>query len=169
MSFCCTELPGMVRLLPLSTPIVITKDQQLQWSRVEITYLEDILNKVGRVSPKHSPSSFLSVVLKFLSENYDKDTRIINANRVFQKAWLLIFYKFPPWGFEADQKFDNKYKQKLGSILFCVWSQRTSKRKENWQMSYCVSKSSTEFYGILRNTSTYPRTLKHLQRCFACD
>ena len=169
MSFCCTELPEMVGFLPTFTPVVITKDQQLQWSRVEITYLEDILNKVGRVSPKHSPSSFLWVVLKFLSENYDKDTQIINANRVFQKAWLLIFYKFPPWGFEADQKFDNKYKQKLDSILCFVWSQGTLKRKENWQMSYCVSKSGTELYVILRNTSTYPRTLKHLQRCFACD
>ena len=32
---------------------------------------------------------------------------------------LLICYKFPPWDFEADQNFDNKYKQQLDSILIC--------------------------------------------------
>ena len=77
----------MVGILPTFTPVVITKDQQLQWSRVEITYLEDILNKVGRVvSSKQWSSSLFIVILKFLSENYDKDTQIINANRVFEKA-----------------------------------------------------------------------------------
>ena len=29
------------------TPVVITKDQQLQWLRAEITYLEDILSRHG--------------------------------------------------------------------------------------------------------------------------
>ena len=53
----------MVRVLPTFTPVVIKKDQQLQWSRVEITYLEDIVNKVGIVSSKHWLSSFLSVDL----------------------------------------------------------------------------------------------------------
>ena len=54
-----------------------------------------------------------------MSENYNKNTQIIYANREFEKAqmshniWvykrgLLICYKFPPWGFKADQNFDNK-------------------------------------------------------------
>ena len=30
-----------------------------------------------------------------------------------------MYYKFPPWDFEADQNFDNKYKQQLDSILIC--------------------------------------------------
>ena len=63
MSFWCTELLGMIGSLPIFIPIVITKGQQLQWSRVKITYLEDIPNKVGIVSSKRWPSSLLSVVL----------------------------------------------------------------------------------------------------------
>ena len=31
----------------ISTPAVITKDQQLQWSSMETTYLEDILSSHG--------------------------------------------------------------------------------------------------------------------------
>ena len=62
------------------------KGQQLQWSKVEITYLEDILSKVGIVSSKHWSSSLLIVFLKFLTENYDKNTQIVNANGVFEKA-----------------------------------------------------------------------------------
>ena len=69
----CIELLEMVRVLPTFTPVVIKKDQQLQWSRVEITYLEDIVNKVGIVvSSKHWLSSFLSVDLKSLSENHEE-------------------------------------------------------------------------------------------------
>ena len=63
----------MVGVLSTFTPVVITKGQQLLRSRVEITYLEDLLNKVGMVvSVKHWPSSLLSVVLKSLSENHEE-------------------------------------------------------------------------------------------------
>ena len=69
----CIELLEMVSVLPTFTPVVIKKGQQLQWSRVEITYLEDIVNKVGIVvSSKHWLSSLLSVDLKSLSENHEE-------------------------------------------------------------------------------------------------
>ena len=53
-----------------------------------MTYLEDILNKVGIVSSKHLRSYLLSVALKFFTEKCDKDTQIIDLNRVFEKAQM---------------------------------------------------------------------------------
>ena len=39
---CCIGLHAMAGMRPTFMPVVITRDQQLQWSRVEILYLEDI-------------------------------------------------------------------------------------------------------------------------------
>ena len=128
MSFWCTELLGMIGSLPIFIPIVITKGQQLQWSRVKITHLEDIPNKVGIVSSKHWPSSLLSVVLfGRLRQGYS----IINE------------------GFEAVQNFYLKNNQQLESIVLCLFGHREHQNElitGKWQMTYCVSKSNTSYY-----------------------
>ena len=98
-----------------STPFVITKDQQLQWLRAEITYLEDILSSHGNhqvrglsVSPAES-----NCITPLPHPPYDKISHpnILLSNLLFafhlqvnyrsKKSYACefsIFFFFSFWG-----------------------------------------------------------------------
>ena len=90
-----------------STPVVITKDQQLQWSSMETTYLEDILSSHGNrqvrdlsVSPIES-NSFTSPPLHpniLLSNLLFTFHLQVNYRSKKSFAWeLLPFFFFSFW------------------------------------------------------------------------
>ena len=69
---------------------------------------------------------------------------------------LLTCYKFPPWGFEAHQNFDDECNQQLDSILICHCSvaedikMSKEQEKSEWAIVFLnQALSLTSYYATL--------------------